>query len=68
MARRLLAIFTRRVTPAARLDAAPYDDEELTDEDLRAVGEAPRVPGISWSDAEAKQNLTGNGDRAAPIP
>ena len=36
----------------AKLDAAPYDDEELTDEDLRAVNEAQKEPGISWSDAE----------------
>jgi hypothetical protein len=37
---------------AAKLDAAPYDDEEMTDEDLRAVREArsePGEPGISWS-------------------
>jgi hypothetical protein len=39
-----------------RLDAAPYDDEELTDEDLRAVEEARSEPGISWSDAEAELN------------
>jgi hypothetical protein len=32
---------------AAKLDAAPYDDEDLTDEDLRAVKEARREPGIS---------------------
>lgn len=29
-------------------DPAPYDDEELTDEDLRAVKEARSEPGISW--------------------
>lgn len=28
---------------AAKLDAAPNDDEELTDEDLRAVKEAERI-------------------------
>lgn len=39
---------------AAKLDAAPYDDEELTNEDLRAVEEARIEPGISWSDAEGK--------------
>lgn len=35
---------------AAKLDVAPHDDEELTDEDLRAVKEARSEPGISWSD------------------
>lgn len=36
------AILLRRARDpvAAELDAAPYDDEELTDEDLRAVEEA----------------------------
>lgn len=34
---------------AAKLDAAPYDDEELTDEDLRAVHEARSESGLSWS-------------------
>lgn len=38
----------------ARLDAAPYDDVELTDEDLRAVKEAKSKPGVSWSDAKAE--------------
>jgi hypothetical protein len=37
-------------------DAAPYDDEELTDEDLRAIKEAQSEAGISWSDAEAELN------------
>jgi hypothetical protein len=41
---------------AAKLDAAPYDGEELADEDLRAVEEARSEPGISWSDAEAELN------------
>lgn len=40
----------------AKLDAAPYDDEELTDEDLGAVREARREPGIEWSEAEAELN------------
>jgi hypothetical protein len=40
----------------AKLDAAPFDDEELTDEDLRAVEDAQSEPGISWSDAEAELN------------
>jgi hypothetical protein len=52
------AILLRRAQDpiAAKLDAAPYDDEELTDEDLRAVKEARGEPGISWSDAEAELN------------
>jgi hypothetical protein len=52
------AILLRRAQDpvAAKLDAAPYDDEELTDEDLRAVKEARSEPGISWSDAEAELN------------
>ena len=41
---------------AAKLDAAPYDDEELTDEDRRAVEEARKETGISLSDAEAELN------------
>lgn len=36
----------------AKLDAAPYDDEKLTDEDLRAVKEARSEESISWSDPE----------------
>jgi hypothetical protein len=52
--RRLLpatAILLRHAqdSAAAKLDAAPYDDEELTDEDLRAVEEARSEPAISWS-------------------
>lgn len=52
------AILLRRAQDpiAAKLDAAPYDDEELTAEDLRAVKEARSEPGISWSDAEAELN------------
>ncbi len=37
----------------AKLDAAPYDDEELTEEDRKAMREAVREPGIPWSDAES---------------
>jgi len=50
------AILLRRAQDpaAAKLDAAPYDDEELTEEDLCAVKEARSEPGISWSDAEAE--------------
>jgi hypothetical protein len=38
----------------AKLDAAPYDDEELSEDDLRAVREARGEPGIEWSYAEAE--------------
>jgi len=41
---------------ATKLDAAPYDDEELTDEDLHAVMEAKSEPGVSWSDAKVELN------------
>lgn len=52
------AILLRRAQDpvAAKLDAASYDDEESTDEDLAAVKEARREPGISWSDADAERN------------
>jgi len=40
---------------AAKLDA-PYDNEELTDEDLRVVKAARSKPGISWPDAETELN------------
>ncbi len=40
----------------AKLDAAPHDDEELTDADLRAVGEAQAESGVPWSEAEAELN------------
>jgi hypothetical protein len=45
------AILLRRAQNpvAVKLDAAPYDDEELTDEELSAVKEARSEPGISWS-------------------
>ncbi len=36
----------------AKLDAAPYDDEELTEEDREAVREALAEPGIPWSEVE----------------
>lgn len=39
-----------RTRSAARLVAASYDDEELTNEDLRAIKEARSELGISWSD------------------
>ena len=52
------AILLRRAQNpiAAKLDVAPYDDEELADEDLRAVKEARSERGLSWSDAEAELN------------
>ena len=52
------AILVRRAQDpvVAKLDAAPYDDEELTEADLRAVREARCEPGVSWSDAEAELN------------
>ena len=46
-----------RTRVAAKLDAVPYDDEELTASELREVREARSEPGISWSDAEAKVKL-----------
>jgi hypothetical protein len=50
------AILLRRAQDpvAAKLDAAPYDDEELTEEDLRAVEEARGEPGVPWSEADAE--------------
>jgi len=52
------AILLRRAQDpvAAKLDAAPLDDEELTDEDLRAINEARSEPGVSWSGGEAELN------------
>ncbi len=48
------AILLRRAQDpvAAKLDAALYDDEELTNEDLRAVNEARAEHATPWSDAE----------------
>jgi hypothetical protein len=50
------AVLLRRAQDpvAAKLDAAPYDDEELAGEDLRGVKEARNEPGTSWSDAKAE--------------
>lgn len=52
------AILLRRAQDPvlAKLDAAPQDDEELTDEDLRAVKSARSEPALSWSEAEAELN------------
>ena len=49
-----LTVMTK--TELHRFDAAPFDEEELSDEDLRAVEEARSEAGISWSDAEAELN------------
>jgi hypothetical protein len=38
----------------AKLDAAPYDDEPLTDEDRAALEEATREPGLPWSEASSE--------------
>ncbi len=50
------AVLLRRAQDpvVAKLDAAPYDDEELTEEDLRAVRNARGEPGVPWSQAEAE--------------
>ncbi len=40
----------------AKLDAAPYDDEELTEDDRRAIEDAADDPGIPWSEAQAELN------------
>jgi len=50
------AILLRRARDpmVAKLDAAPYDDEPLTGEDMRAVQEARTEPGIAWSEVEAE--------------
>ena len=50
------AVLLRRAQDpvVAKLDAAPYDEEELTDEDLDAVRNARREPAVPWSQAEAE--------------
>jgi hypothetical protein len=50
------AILLRRAQDPviAKLDAAPYDDEEVSEEDLQAIRQARSEPGISWSEAEAE--------------
>jgi hypothetical protein len=40
----------------AKLDAAPFDDEKLTDEDRRAIQDSRGEPGIVWSEVEAELN------------
>jgi len=50
------AILLRRAQDpvVAKLDAAPYDDEELTDDDLEAVREARKEPAMPWPEARAE--------------
>jgi hypothetical protein len=50
------AVLLRRAQDpvVAKLDAAPYDDEEPTDEDRRALEDARSEPGIAWPDARAE--------------
>jgi hypothetical protein len=52
------AVLLRRAQDpvAARLDVAPFDDEEWTKEDQHAAREARREPGIPWSEVEAELN------------
>jgi hypothetical protein len=50
------AILLRRARDPviAKLDAAPYDDEEVSEEDLQAIRQARSEPGVPWSNAEAE--------------
>lgn len=50
------AVLLRRAQDpvVAKLDAAPYDDEDLTDGDRRALEDARSEPGITWSDVRAE--------------
>ena len=52
------AILLRRAQDpvVAKLDAAPLDDEELTDEERRAISESREESGIAWSEVEAELN------------
>jgi hypothetical protein len=52
------AILLRRAQDpvVAKLDVAPLDDEELTDEDRRAIQESRKEPGIAWSEVESELN------------
>jgi hypothetical protein len=45
-------LLRRAQDPAvAALDAAPSDDEQLTDEDRRAMEDAVHEPGVPWQQA-----------------
>lgn len=50
------AILLRRAQDPviAQLDAAPYDDEELSEGDLQAIRQARSEPGLPWSQVEAE--------------
>jgi hypothetical protein len=50
------AILLRRAQDPviAQLDAAPYDDEELSEDDLQAIRQARSEPGLPWSQAEVE--------------
>jgi hypothetical protein len=52
------AILLRRAQDPviARLDAAPYDDEEVSEEDLQAIRQARGEPGVPWSKVEAESS------------
>lgn len=48
---RLVDALRRAQDPVvAKLDAAPFDDEGLTDEDRRAIQDSRAEPGIAWSE------------------
>jgi hypothetical protein len=38
----------------AKLDAALYEDEEVSEEDLKAIRQARSEPGVPWPEAEAE--------------
>jgi hypothetical protein len=48
------AVLLRRAKDpvVAKLDAAPFDEEELTAEDIDAVREGLAEPATSWSEAK----------------
>jgi hypothetical protein len=52
------AVLLRRARDpvVAKLDASPYDDEELSEQDLRAIREARSEPGVVWPEAKAELN------------
>jgi hypothetical protein len=53
-----VAVLLRRAQDpvVARLDAAPYDDEDLSEDDLLAIRQARSEPGVPWPEAEAELN------------
>jgi hypothetical protein len=40
----------------AKLDVAPYDDEELSGDDLEAVRQARSDPGAPWPEGKTELN------------